>query len=107
MQEYEDCEQQVRVTKSAEVEPAMREHDDLLARQAAVASKLDLEALIKQMVTEAERMDTAESEGIELVSNDGGWSQAALAAKLDAYKHKRKAYHEADIQAKAASQLLR
>jgi hypothetical protein len=85
----------------------MHEHDELLARQAAVLSKVDLDSLIRSMVTDAARMDTADSERTEILSRGGNepWEQHVLSAKLEAYKQKRQAFHEADIRAKAASQL--
>eukprot|EP00892_Ulva_mutabilis_P002416 jgi/Ulvmu1/12175/UM085_0039.1 len=109
MAEYEGTQQQVRVTRSAEVEPSVLEHDDLLARQAAVVSKVDIDSLIATIQNEAKCMDTGESEKVEITSRGAGseLSQAAISAKIDCYKQKRMAYHAADIKSRAALQLQR
>lgn len=109
MQEYEGTEQQVRVTRSGEVQPSMHEHDELLARQAALSSKVDLESLIATMVTNASRMDTGDEDRAEILSRGAGepWELHVLSAKLDGFKQKRQAFHEADIQSKAASELTK
>lgn len=85
----------------------MLEHDDLLARQAAVVSKVDLASLLASFEGEARNMDTGESEKVEIISRGAGdeLSQTAISAKIACYKQKRQAVHEADIKSKAASQL--
>lgn len=109
MQEYQGTEQQVRVTQGAELEPSVQEHDDLLAKQAAVISKVDLDALLMNMLTQAKNMDMGESEKVEITSQGAGsqLTQSAISAKIHCYKQKRQAYHAADIKAKAALQLQR
>lgn len=109
MQEYEGIEQQVRVTQSAEVQQSMHEHDELLARQAALSSKVDVEALIATMVADASRMDTGDEDRAEILSRGAGepWELHVLSAKLDGFRQKRQALHEADIQSKAASALTK
>jgi hypothetical protein len=109
MQEYEGVEQQVRVTQSGEVQPSMHEHDELLTKQAALSSKVDVEALIAAMVAKASRMDTGDQERMEILSRGAGepWELHVLSAKLDTFKQKRQAFHEADIQSKAASELTK
>lgn len=85
----------------------MLEHDDLLARQAAVLSKVDLDSLVATFQAEARNMDTGESERVEITSRGAGdvLSQAAISAKIACYKQKRQALHEADIKSKAATHL--
>lgn len=109
MQEYEGAEQQVRVTQSSEVQPSMDEHDELLAKQEELASKVDVEALIATMVADASRMDMGDEERAEILSRGAGepWELHVLSAKLDGFKQKRQALHEADIQSKAAVQLTK
>lgn len=107
MQGYEGTEQQVRVTQSGEVQPSMHEHDELLARQAALLSKVDVEAMVATMVKDASRMDTGDEDRAEILSRGAGepWELHVLSAKLDGFKQTRQALHEADIQSKAASEL--
>lgn len=109
VQEYEGTEQQVRVTQSGEVQPSMREHDELLATQATLSSKVDVEALVATMVAEASRMDNGEADRTEILSRGAGepWELHVLSAKLDGYKQKRQAFHEADIKSKAALELTK
>ena len=109
MQEYEGTEQQVRVTQSGEVQPSMHEHDELLARQAALSSKVDVEALIATMVADASKMDTGDEDRAAIISRGAAepWELHVLSAKLDGFKQKRQAFHEADIQSKAASELTK
>lgn len=87
----------------------MLEHDDLLARQAAVLSKVDLASLVASVQAEARNMDTGESEKVEIISRGAGdeLTQTAISAKIACYKQKRQALHEADIRAKASARLQR
>jgi hypothetical protein len=109
VQEYEGTEQQVRVTQSGEVPSSMQKHDELVERQAELASKVDVEALIATIVARASRMDTGETDRTEILSRGAGerWELHALSARLDGYRQKRQAFHEADIQAKAAAELTK
>jgi hypothetical protein len=97
----------VRVTQSGEVPSLMQKHDELIQRQAELASKVDVEALVATMVAHASRMDSGDTERTEILSRGAGgqWELQALSAKLDGFRQKRQAFHEADIQAKAAAEL--
>lgn len=95
------------MTRSAEVEPSILEHDELLARQAEVVSKVDLDLMVAAIEGEARNQETGEADKAEIISRGAGdeLSHTAISSKINCFKEKRQALHVADIRSKAAAQL--
>jgi hypothetical protein len=108
LQQIQNVEQQARAASNFEFATAQAEYDAHMARQRAVLDRLDLSGLIDQLRARLEELDKGEDER-EALEGGGNGVEAPDArevkALVDAFRAKRAAYHEADIQAAAAAQL--
>ena len=101
MQEYENTQQQIHVTKAGELDPAEQHYNELMARQTAIVSKLELSSILGTMRLECEQLNE-QCDVVEREFISGSVTEATTTGFLSTFTDERARYHSMQIKLDAA-----
>lgn len=105
MQEYENTDQQILISKQGELPPAQTYYNELMARQTAIISKLDSSSLLADLKADVERADERAKVIEQEFLSSVDVTEQRLGAFVSSSIHQRTEQYALEIKLQAASSL--